>query len=175
MSGSFGHLGNPGEGVGGQMEFVSNKEPDDTARKAVADNLRFYADVRFKLFALFLTWILLLSGGLIQLSDKPAFAFVGRLIPVIGIVVTGVFWVLEVRTTLYWRAQRDIYPELWPRPRNNAWSYLNATNAISFLFLFVFVSWLFAAFHLGLHRAILAIFLGILALLITFTIQVYRK
>ena len=107
----------------------------DTIRKAISENMKFYGEARFKQLTIFITWMTLLLGGLLQFADKPIASTIQLLtvVPVAAMLVTAVFWVLEVRATLYFRANRDRFPELWPSLPRDRWSFLNASNAIFLL------------------------------------------
>ncbi len=116
---------------------------DDTTRKSIADNMRFYGDARFKQLTLFLTWMTLLAGGFFQFGDKQFAVDMGLLyaIPTYSMLVICLFWILEVRSTLYWRAHRDRSPDLWPSPPKDSWRALNASNAILWLYLTTYIAW----------------------------------
>lgn len=107
---------------------------DGDVLKQIGDNLRFYADARFKQLTLYVAWITLLAGGLLQYGDKPLAKDLRLLdyLPGVGMLVTAVFWVLETRASLYWRALRDADPRLLPRPPDSLWSWFSSTNAVFF-------------------------------------------
>ena len=113
--------------------------------------MKFYGEARFKQLTIFITWMTLLLGGLLQFADKPIASTIQLLtvVPVAAMLVTAVFWVLEVRATLYFRANRDRFPELWPSLPRDRWSFLNASNAIFLLYYASYSSWLSAAVILG--------------------------
>ena len=141
---------------------------DETARKQIGDNLRFYSDARFKQLTLFLSWITLLAAGLFQFEDKllAKELNVRLAIPAFAMFVTAVFWVMEIRATLNWRAHRDSSPDLWPRPPADIWSWLNATHAVFILYAGIYATWFKVATMQGASSTFtsLAASLGIVVL-----------
>ena len=126
---------------------------DKDQRKLIADNLRFYADARFKQLSLFLAWITLLAGGLFQFGDKQLARDlnISSGLPIFAMLVTAVFWVLEIRASLFWRAHRDVAPDLWPRPPSDGWSWLSSTNAVFVLYASIYFVWLLLSIKLSPH------------------------
>ncbi len=124
---------------------------DETVRKSIADNMRFYSDARFKQLTIFITLMTLLIGGLLQFSDKPVAVHLGLTgaIPIAALLITAVFWIMEIRATLYWHAHRDQSPDLWPNIPRDGWRHLNATNGIFVLYLSSYCAWVAAFIELS--------------------------
>ena len=151
---------------------------DDKDRsKQIGDNLRFYSDARFKQLTLFLSWITLLAAGLLQFEANPAAKHLnlGQALPVFAMFVTAVFWVMEIRATLNWRAHREAEPSLWPRPPTDGWSWLNATHAVFVLYAGIYLVWFQVARlqSVGSLFTWLAALLGIVVLI--FGVHSYAK
>jgi hypothetical protein len=150
---------------------------DETARKSIADNLRFYADARFKQLTIFITWMTLLIGGLLQLSDKPVAVILGltSVIPIAALLITSVFWIMEIRATLYWRTHRDQSPDLWPAIPRDGWRHLNATNGIFALYLSSYCAWVAAFIKLSASCWISALAVMVGIVIFIFGVVEYAK
>jgi len=115
---------------------------DDTLRTQIAENMRFYADMRFKQLTLLLAWLTLVAGGIAQFSEVKLATLAARdVLIVAAALVTAVFWIMEIRSTLYWCAHRDVSPDLWPRISGDSWRLVNATYAIFLLHLALYSFW----------------------------------
>jgi hypothetical protein len=122
---------------------------DESTKNQLGENMRFYGDMRFKQLTLLLTGLTLAGAGVAQYSDKP---FVGSLdvrsaLAVVSMVFTSVMWILEVRSTLYFVAALQLAPDLWPCPLAVRLSWLNATNGVLVLHLFIYLGWYWCAWQ----------------------------
>jgi hypothetical protein len=156
---------------------TSSPDSEEALLKQLGDNLRFYADARFKQLTLYLAWITLLAGGLLQFSDKKMATDIALQhgMPAFAMLVTAVFWVLETRTTLYWRAHRDAIPAAWPRPPESIWAWFNATNAVWLLYATIYAAWMYVAVQLASPAPIVALS-GLLGLAVAaFSVSSYVR
>ncbi len=89
---------------------------DDRKYAELAANMRFYGDMRFKQLTLLLTGMTLLVAGVAQYPTVDLFPSVplrGAL-AVAGMLFTGVMWIMEVRSTISFFANRAQAKILWP-------------------------------------------------------------
>lgn len=142
----------------------------------LTENMRFYADARFKQLTLWLAGITLCAAGIGELpADHQLVANRLATRPVIAIVAvffTAVMWIMEVRAALYWVAHREQGAH-WPQ-RKVVWPWINATNALLLLYAATFWSWLWLGLEWGLSWpvAVGATLVGVM--LLTFSVLNYR-
>lgn len=128
--------------------------PTDEIRAQIGENLRFTGDMRFKQLTL-LTGVFAAVGAGLASYDGTKVILPGISIPpmlcAFALLFTAVAWVMEVRSTLHWVAQREAAPELWPRHESvRFFRWLNATNAVLAFHIAAYVFWLFCAWRLGI-------------------------
>jgi hypothetical protein len=144
---------------------------DDTRRSQLAENMRFYADMRFKQLTLFLAGLTLAAGGVAQYGTKE---LVGAItirqgVAVAAALLTAVMWVMEVRSSIYWRVHREEVPDLWPRPKRDPFALLNATNSLLVLHLAIYSFWLWAGHGWGVSDWLIYALAALGVLLLTFS------
>jgi hypothetical protein len=145
----------------------------------LAENMRFYGEMRFKQLTLFAGAMTVLGAALTtersytMLTPALSVRFAAALA---GLLLTTVFWVMEVRSSLYWVAIREELQgqQFWPRPRTRFWGWLNATNAILVLHLASYGFWLLCARAWSWHPCVVLL-CGMLwlAVLAAFTTSSY--
>jgi hypothetical protein len=98
--------------------------------------MRFYGDMRFKQLTLFMAVMTAAGAGIGQYPCLKAY------IAGIGMLFTGVMWVMEVSSTLYWVEFRKRAKGSWPRPQLWLRRLINATNAVLILYASFYAVWL---------------------------------
>jgi hypothetical protein len=149
---------------------------DDVRRQQLAENMRFYGDMRFKQLTLLMAWLSLVGGGVAQYGsiNLVGETNVRQVLALSAVFFTIVMWVMEVRSTIQWVAHRDAAPELWPRPTNDPFRLVNSTNAVLIFHFGVCSFWLWCAYRWNAN-CVLATILGLLMLLVSvFSIYHYR-
>jgi hypothetical protein len=112
--------------------------------KQRCDDHRFYQEMRFKQLTLWSGATALLLNA--EFSDKSG-AQIARhplIIPVIGLLFTAAFWVMEVRSTLHGieaLEATDPYKELLPSTRLARWNVVNHTLGTLALYFGSFLIW----------------------------------
>ncbi len=151
---------------------------DDTKRQQLAENMRFYADMRFKQLTLLVAWLTLAGGGVAQFDKVDLISNalnVRQVLSLAAVVFTGVMWTMEVRATLYWRANRDAAPDLLPRPRDDMWAWLNATYAVLFLHVAIYFFWLWLAYAWSVNTWMVGACSLLGVVLVIFSVYEYRQ
>jgi hypothetical protein len=169
---------------------------NNESRNQIAENMRFYADMRFKQLTLFVAWLTIAGAGVSQFGVNvfaeqtfnnirvPLFIegiSVRIVIALSAVLFTAVMWVMEVRSTLNWVAHRQIVPDLWPRWESKWFRCVNATNAVLLLYVFVYFFWLWCAYAWQVFYllTIAGIVLGLFLLLFSVTsywpLWIYRE
>lgn len=159
--------------VGKEAQEMANA--DELRRTQIGENLRFYADMRFKQLTLLMTATTLLAAGVAQYGANPLFGSltIGGVLSGAGMLITGAFWVMEVRSTLYWVAHREAAKELWPTPTSAKWRFLNATNVVLVVHMAFYAFWFWCAWEWYLRRWAVCSFAAIGLLLTVFTVLNY--
>jgi 8-oxo-dGTP pyrophosphatase MutT (NUDIX family) len=134
-----------------------------------AETLRFYGDMRFKQLTLFIGAMTAAGAGVAQFWNLRV------LIAIAGMAVTAVMWTMEVRSTLYWRALWEKYPDLWPVPKTGCFGWLSATNVVLFLYLSFYVFWLECAFRWKPSLLLLVPGTAVVSLLVDFSVRSYWR
>ena len=125
----------------------------DDGKSQLAENVRFYGEMRFKQLTLFMAAMTAVAGGIAQFPQNRWW------IALAGIYVTAVMWVMEVRSSLYGFAALKAAGKLWPSPEPKLFPWLTATLVVSFLYIGFYAFWLAcvrlwcrtcASFYLGL-------------------------
>lgn len=146
---------------------------DEAKRGQCAENMRFYADMRFKQLTVLLAAMTLAAYGVAH-YDAGQLPIVGTLesralIAIAALLFTAVMWVMEVRAVLYWRANRDQAPELCPRPKDTWYDFVNATSAVLLLHVVTYSFWLWGAFEWGAPLLVKKAAIGLLLLLLLYS------
>jgi len=119
--------------------------------KELCENMRHYADMRFKLLTLFSVF----TGFLLTVSFSSQFTFNSKTVLNIGgLIITAAFWIMEERYSDYWHAFRKRAEKIeeildlrqyHDRPTKTflAKLRLTATNATRFLYSTLLIFWVF--------------------------------
>lgn len=147
---------------------------DDVRRTQLAENLRFYGEMRFKQLTLLMAVMTLVGAAVLQgdhraLTERITLHTAGASF---ALLFTAVVWVMEVRAVLYWLAHAAMVPELWPSPRKG-WSVLSATNAVLGLYASLYVFWLCCARSWNLEPWLLVAFSALGLVLVGFSLWAY--
>lgn len=135
-----------------------------------------YADNRFKQLTLwFAAMTLLITAGFhrdsnIALGPHPF------IVPLLGILLTSAFWVMEVSSTL-----REIevmeglkpYEDLLPTPKLKHWTFFNHTNVTLILYIVSFALWAGLAGRGGLKGVYIVLIILVGAALLVYTAREY--
>jgi hypothetical protein len=108
---------------------------NDTRLSQLAENHRFFGDMRFKQLTLFMAAMSAAGAGVVQFTAIRWWIALGALF------VTGVMWVVEVRATLAGIAAHNAIPELFPS-RKIFWPWINSSWAVLLLHIGFYVLWL---------------------------------
>lgn len=108
---------------------------DDTRLSQVAENHRFFGDMRFKQLTLFMAAMTAAGAGVMQFPGNRWWIAFGALF------VSAVMWVIEVGAALSGIASREAIPELFP-PRPRFWPWINASWAVLALHVACYATWL---------------------------------
>lgn len=112
--------------------------------KQRSDDHRFYGDMRFKQLTLWsgATALLINAGfsdkGALSLAQHPA------IVPLFGALLTMVFWIMEVRSTVQGVEALEAirgYWDLLPNAGKTHWTFINHTNATLLLYFGSFLIW----------------------------------
>lgn len=139
-------------------------------RDQIAQNMRFYGEMRFKQLTLLLAWLSIVGVGVSQQFGEKAIISgikLKLLLASASMLVVAVLWIMEISATLYWIAHREAFPSLWPQPKRFGINWLNASNAVLLLYIVVFGFWYWCAWQwsCGLLVKILGGLLGVVLLL----------
>ncbi len=110
---------------------------DETEQSQLAENLRFFGDMRFKQLTLFMAAMTAVAGGVVESSQYRWWIALG------GLCITGVMWVMEIRSTVNFNATHERAKAWWPRPKSKLFPWLTATNAVLLLYVGFYAFWLF--------------------------------
>lgn len=109
---------------------------DNDSLSHVAENMRFYGDMRFKQLTLFMAAMTAVAGGIMQYAPARWW------IALAGLCITGAMWVMEVRSTLYAVATCDAAPRAWPLPKPKLFPWLTASLVVLLLYIGFYATWL---------------------------------
>lgn len=124
---------------------------EEARRNQLAENMRFYGDMRFKQLTLLIGAMTLVGAGVAQYPNVPVVATLDArsLLAMAGMLFAGVMWLMEVRSTVNFVAAREQAPDLWPfwSPERFGWlnEVLNATNAVLVLHVIFYWFWFWCA------------------------------
>ena len=149
------------------MEKQKNEQLVETAR--------FYGDMRFKQFTLFLAWLSIVGAGIVYGGEYVILCEIKLklLLALASIIMTGIFWIMEISSSIYWVANREACKDVWklPSPKSKFIKTINkiisTTNAMLILFIINYILWIVCAYNWGLNRVvfIVLIFIGLLIFL----------
>ncbi len=143
----------------------------ESVKNQIAENMRFYASMRFKVLTLFLAGLTLVGAGIGQygLDELVPGFLVQQALAIAGALLTAVMWVMEVHYTLYWVAQHNKWPEACPQYKNKKFRQLNATNSVLMMHLvtYSFFLWLGYKWDLSIYVLMVLGALGLLVLVST--------
>jgi hypothetical protein len=112
---------------------------DQGTLSQLAENYRFYGDMRFKQLTLFMAAMSAAIGGVIQSPDNR------WSVGLAALFVTAVMWTMEVRSTVNAIANHDALrkeqPSFFPNV-NRFWPWLNASFAVLSLHIAFYGFWL---------------------------------
>ena len=147
---------------------------DDLKRNQLAQNMRFYGDMRFKQLTLFMGAMTLLGAGAVQYPSATLFGSYGvrGVLALAGMLFTGVMWVMEIRSTLAFYAARAQASDLWPRV-GQKWLGLTATNAVLFLHFAFYWFWFWCAAHWNVRCVALSVSGVLGVILVVFSVKSY--
>lgn len=117
-----------------------------------AQNMRFYADARFKQLTLWLAAMTLFVTGLAKAprDELASGVTIQTVIAVVAPMFTAVMWVLEMRAALYFAAHRSRAAHLWPSA-SVRWAWIGATNALLLMFAGSYAAWFALGVAVDLH------------------------
>jgi len=147
----------------------------ETMLTQLGENMRFYADMRFKQISVLTAVLTVAAAGAIQFPNAmlAGQASVRTALASFALLLTAVVWIMEVRSTLFWAAHRDVASALWPTPTNAPFPWLTATNALLILYASLYGFWLYCALLWKLVTPMVVLF-GVLAvLLVVFSVRAY--
>jgi len=140
----------------------------DQARLAqLAENLRFYGDLRFKQLTLLMGGMTALGAGVAQYSALRV------PLAVSGALFTSVMWVMEVRSTLFYIAIVVEAPELYPPRLASLFSWVNTTSSPFFLHLAFYAFWVWCAVRWSENYWVEALGVGLGSFLVVFSLGNY--
>jgi hypothetical protein len=142
--------------------------PRSEARLAqLAENQRFYGDLRFKQLTLLMGGMTAVGAGVAQ---YPAFKVP---LAVSGALFTSVMWVMEVRSTLFYVAIIVEAPELYPPRLASLFSWVNTTSSLFFLHLAFYAFWVWCAVRWSGNYWVEALGVGLGVFLVVFSLGNY--
>jgi hypothetical protein len=109
---------------------------NETAQAQIAENFRFYGDMRFKQLTLFMAAMTAVVAGVMQFPCNRWWLALG------GLFVTAVMWVVEVRATLNAIVAHNAIPEAFPQQQDKFWPWLNSSWSVLLLHIACYGLWL---------------------------------
>jgi hypothetical protein len=112
--------------------------------KQLADDHRFFSDMRFKQLTLWSGATALLLNAAFSDKSSLSLALHPFVIPFFGLVFTGAFWVMEVRSTLQGidaLEKMKTYPQWTGENSLQHWTLINRTHATLVLYLLSYTLW----------------------------------
>ncbi len=141
----------------------------------LAENMRFYGDMRFKQLTVWLAGMTVFAAGAVQFQSSylaPSLS-VREALAVAATIFTSVVWIMEVSSTMYFVANRQTAPHLWPRSSSKIGRVFSATNAILLLYVGTYGAWLWLGHQWGLSLFWLVLLFTLAILLGVVTIVRY--
>lgn len=174
------------------QQSQSKSVADAELYKQACDDHRFYADMRFKQLSLFGV----VSGLLLNTLNKANTPQMIATVSSVGMIVTNVIWIMEVRSSIYAQIARSRKHSFelefsTQEPQRGGltqgkpatiselelkWTHFNATNAVLVLYMISYFSWLILFFSQANSTALRAFgsLLGFLfSILVAFSIRQY--
>jgi len=141
---------------------------DDVRLAQLAENMRFYGDMRFKQLTLFMAAMTAVTGGI---GQYPRYRW---WIALAGVCITAAMWVMEVRSTLNFVAAHNEVPQLWVRSTSKPFPWLTATSVVLLLHIGFYAFWLGCVKVWGQHAHI-SFWVGVIVgvMLLVFSIGNY--
>lgn len=125
------------------------QQVDDVRRTQLAENMRFLADMRFKQLTIAVAGLSAAGAGMAQYGSGEPMKVnatmcnaICQIIAVNAILFIAVFWVMEIRSTLSWRAHRTKEPDLWIKSPRTPIPSFNASNAIFAFYALQYGFWI---------------------------------
>jgi hypothetical protein len=140
---------------------------DEVRLAQLAENVRWFGDMRFKLLTLLMGGMTALGAGVAQ---YPALKVP---LAVSGALFASVMWVMEVRSTLFAVANLVEAPELFPARVARLFSWVNATGSLLFLHLAFYAFWVWCAARWSGSYWVSALGVGLGVFLVVFSIGDY--
>jgi len=109
---------------------------EDTKLSQLAENMRFFADMRFKQLTVFMAAMTAVAAGVSQSNQYRWWIALG------GLWITGVIWVMEIRSTINFIENYEKAKELWPRADSKLFPWLTASHAVLLLYAGFYAFWL---------------------------------
>jgi hypothetical protein len=157
--------------------MTSNQQDRESEKyKQLADDHRFFSDMRFKQLTLWSGATALLLNAAFSDRSSLSVALHPFVIPFFGLVFTGAFRVMEVRSTLQGidaLEKMKTYPQWTGENTLQHWTFINRTHATLVLYLLSYGLWarqILSATHQTGARVFV---IGIGLSLIGFTIREY--
>lgn len=110
---------------------------EETKLSQLAENMRFFVDMRFKQLTLFMAAMTAVATGIIKSSQYRWWLALG------GLGITAVIWVMEIRSTINFIEHRDHAPELWPRAESKPklFRLLTSSHVVLLLYMGFYAVW----------------------------------
>jgi hypothetical protein len=108
----------------------------DAIKIQIAENMRFFADMRFKQLTLFVAAMTAVAGGIVVSMPYRWWIALG------GLCITAVMWLMEIRSTINFVTNYNYAPELWPRKKPKLIGWLTASHDVAFLYAGSYLWWL---------------------------------
>lgn len=123
------------------MEYDDNRLTDK--QKQMAENMRFYADVRFKQVTLLFAWLAIAGAGIVHSGGQYLVAdwSVKQAVAACSLLITAVLWVNEIKAASFWCAHNNRMPDVWPRPPKHILSFISGTWATSGMYAVLYLAW----------------------------------
>ena len=136
----------------------------------IAQNMRFYGDMRFKQLTLLLTFMSIAAAGVANYSEIELIkgVYIKLVVSIGSVLFTSLMWIMEVRSTLSWVEHRKAVPNIWPRP-NTHFRFVNATNSVFVLHLIIFSFWSWLSYIWSGNKYLVILFILLGLFLFVFT------
>jgi hypothetical protein len=102
----------------------------------LAENMRFFADMRFKQLTLFMAAMTAVGTGIIESFQYRWWIALG------GLCITAVIWVMEVRSTMNFVTNHKKAKELWPREKPELFRWFTSSHVVLLLYGGFYIVWL---------------------------------
>jgi hypothetical protein len=109
---------------------------EETKLSQLAENMRFFADMRFKQLTLFMAAMTAVAAGIINPNQYRWWIALG------GLWITAVIWVMEIRSTINFIKNYNQATELWPRAKSKGCRFVTSSHAVLGLYGGFYATWL---------------------------------